>query len=142
MLVLFLVATECTTAGTLEPEVRVLRSILYSKELPMTRNDGLESLEAADMLLLDAAVGECPAHRRLSEDPDNCGCLPTVALRYPNPYFKEAVVITVNHHFHLAGKRCDPFMDLSVAILQELLSSDELNVRHEDLQHAIYRCYT
>lgn len=42
------------------------------------------------------------------------------------------MVITIDHHFNGAGKRGEEFVDIAVPFLQELLNSNELNVRHED----------
>lgn len=106
----------------------------------MTRYAVLKAVEAAGMLLLDAATDGCSAHH-LRNDPGNCSCLEAVALRHPGPNFKNAVV-NFSHHFNRAWKCSAECLDILAAFLRELLTSDELNVRHEDLLYAIYHCHT
>lgn len=126
--------------GVSAPVLNALFSCIYSKELLLSNANVLDVLEAADMLLLDVARKKRFAYLLRNIDPGNCFSLATVALRYHCPDFKNAVVAYLKLHFDTAWTRCREFLDMPVAFLQELLSSDELNVHHEDdLLHAIHR---
>ncbi|KAL1472420.1 hypothetical protein MTO96_004091 [Rhipicephalus appendiculatus] len=112
----------------------------YSNKLDLSEDNVTEILAAADMLLMDEARNLCLHYMLRNLSIENCLGMAALAQWYHCPNFSRAVLSYVREHFDQVWRMSDEFPDVSEALLVELLTSDELNVRdEEDLLHAIVR---
>ncbi|KAH7956418.1 hypothetical protein HPB52_009257 [Rhipicephalus sanguineus] len=106
-----------------------LLGFYYSNKLGLNEDNVTEILATADMLLMDQVRNLCLHYMLRNMDTENCLGMAALAQWYHFPNFNRAV-----------WRTSDEFRDVSEALLVELLSSNELNVRDEvDLLHAIVR---
>ncbi|XP_037514719.2 kelch-like protein 10 [Rhipicephalus sanguineus] len=112
----------------------------YSNKLGLSEDNVTDVLAAADMLLMDEARNLCLQYMLRNLSIENCLGMAALAQWYHCPNFSRAVLSYVREHFDQVWRTSDEFPDVSEALLVELLTSNELNVRdEEDLLHAIVR---
>ncbi|XP_049271113.1 kelch-like protein 10 [Rhipicephalus sanguineus] len=124
------------TASTMD----ALLAYYYSNRLGLSEDNVTDVFAAADMLLMDEARNLCLQYMLRNLSIENCLGMAALAQWYHCPNFSRVVLSYVREHFDQVWRTSDEFPDVSEALLVELLTSNELNVRdEEDLLHAIVR---
>ncbi|XP_077520449.1 uncharacterized protein LOC144130398 isoform X2 [Amblyomma americanum] len=118
-------------AGVKGTALDVLLTFEYTDQLCVNKDTVLDVLEAADMLLLDAAREQCLDLLLRSMCPENCLFLGTLTRRYYCPKFTEAVMRYAHRNFEEVWQRSETFGETPVWLLYDLLASPELNVERE-----------
>ncbi|XP_077508283.1 kelch-like protein 10 [Amblyomma americanum] len=134
---------EVLLTGVSASVLDLLLGYYYADELHINNGNVAEVLAAADMLVMDEARDLCLDHLLNNMDVDNCLSLASLAQWHHWPGFRDTVFAFVREHFDAVWRSSSEFSKASAALLVELFSSSELNVRDEvDLLRAVRRWYT
>lgn len=134
---------EVLLTGVSASVLDVLLGYYYTDELHINNGNVTEVLTAADMLLMEEARDLCLDHLLHNMDADNCLGMAALAQWHHWPGFRDIVFCFVREHFGAIWRSSSEYPTVPAALLVELFSSSELNVREEvDLLLAIRRWYT
>jgi len=105
----------------------------YTRSVPVTEDNVVDVLEAADQFLVPGMVQACCFFLEDRISLRNCISIWRLVDFYHCPEFRDKVLLFILHHFEEIVSISQEFLDLSEHQLAAIIDSDHLNVKEENM---------
>lgn len=122
-----------TIPGVSAETMRLVLAYAYTHAVPLTEDNVVGVLEAADQFLVPGLVQACCCFLEDQLCPENCVGVWRLMSSFHCGAFTSQVFLFILHHFEEVVSVSEEFLDLSELQLAALVQSDHLNVRGESV---------